>query len=203
MSDKLADFSVHLPINTELMDHQEQVKELLYDFNHARPSEKQKQKAILEELFGSHNGVHIVPPFYCDMGSNIHFKQGGFLNTGVTILDIAPVHFGEYVQLGPNVVISTAGHPTDLAERVQPIAIGNPITIGDNVWIGAGAVVVDGVTIGDRSVIGAGSVVTKDIPADSVAVGVPCRVVRTITHGEMPSEEEIEAMWQEVMAEES
>ncbi|WP_047047183.1 sugar O-acetyltransferase [Vibrio mexicanus] len=199
MSSKLSDFSVHIPITPELCEFQTQVKEKLYDFNHARPSENAKKAEIVNSLLGSANGVVIVPPFYCDMGENIFFKNGGFLNTGVTILDLAPVYLGEYVQIGPNVVISTAGHPFDLAERVRPIAIGNPITIGDSVWIGAGAIILDGVTIGDRTIIGAGSVVTKDIPADSVAVGNPCRVVKTIEHGKMPTDEELEEMWRPVM----
>ncbi|PSW73445.1 sugar O-acetyltransferase [Photobacterium sp. GB-50] len=199
MSSKLSDFSVHLPINPELVQFQQSVKEKLYDFNHARPSEDEKYHRILSELLGSVNGVTILPPFYCDMGKNIHFKRGGFLNAGVKILDIAPVMLGEFVQIGPNVVISTAGHPLDIAERVLPIAAANPITIGDNVWIGAGAIILDGVTIGDRSVIGAGSIVTKDIPADSVAVGNPCRVVKKIEHSAIPSEAELEEMWRQIM----
>lgn len=195
MSHKLSDFSVHIPIDRELMDFQNQVKEKLYDFNHSRPSQSVLRQELLDDLFGSNKGVTIIPPFYCDMGKNIRFKQGGFLNTGVTILDLATVTIGEYVQIGPNVVISTAGHPFDLAERVLPIATGNPIVIGDNVWIGANSVILDGVTIGDRSIIGAGSIVTKDIPCDCVAVGNPCRVIKSISHTEMPTNEELELMW--------
>lgn len=195
MSHKLSDFSVHIPIDRELMDFQNQVKEKLYDFNHSRPSQDVFRQALLDDLLGSNKGVTIIPPFYCDMGKNIRFKQGGFLNTGVTILDLAPVTIGEYVQIGPNVVISTAGHPFDLAERVLPIATGNPIVIGDNVWIGANSVILGGVTIGNRSIIGAGSIVTKDIPSDCVAVGNPCRVIKTISHSKMPTNEELDEMW--------
>ncbi|OCH18896.1 MULTISPECIES: sugar O-acetyltransferase [unclassified Aliivibrio] len=195
MSHKLSDFSVHIPIDRELMDLQNQVKEKLYDFNHSRPSQSVLRQELLDDLFGSNKGVTIIPPFYCDMGKNIRFKQGGFLNTGVTILDLATVTIGEYVQIGPNVVISTAGHPFDLAERVLPIATGNPIVIGDNVWIGANSVILDGVTIGDRSIIGAGSIVTKDIPSDCVAVGNPCRVIKSISHSKMPTNEELDEMW--------
>lgn len=196
MSQRIADFEIQLPIDQSLFDFQTQVKEKLYDFNHSRPSELEYRNQLLGEIVGSANQVHIVPPFYCDMGKNIHFKQGGFLNTGVKILDLATVTIGEYVQIGPDTVISTAGHPLDLAERVRPVATANPIVIGDNVWIGAKAVILDGVTIGDRSVIGAGSVVTKDIPADVVAVGNPCRVIKTIEQSKMPTDEEIEAMWE-------
>jgi len=196
MSQNLRDFSVQIPLSQELFEFQNQVKEKLYDFNHARPSDLQGRKTILAQLFGHYGGVHVVPPFYCDMGINIHFKAGGFINTGVKILDLARVTIGDHVQIGPDVIITTACHPLDLAERVRPIATANPITIGDSVWIGAGAIILSGVTIGDHSVIGAGSVVTKDIPADSVAVGNPCRVVKTIEHGEMPTEAELDEMWQ-------
>ncbi len=196
MSQSIADFEVQLPIDKALFEFQTQVKEKLYDFNHSRPAELEYRNQLLGEILGSANQVHIVPPFYCDMGKNIHFKQGGFLNTGVKILDLATVTIGEYVQIGPDAVISTAGHPLDLAQRVCPIATANSIVIGDNVWIGAKAVILDGVTIGDRSVIGAGSIVTKNIPADVVAVGNPCRVIKQILHSEMPTDEEIEAMWE-------
>ncbi|WP_419207797.1 sugar O-acetyltransferase [Photobacterium leiognathi subsp. mandapamensis] len=198
MSSKLEDYSVHISINPELVHCQNAVKEKLYDFNHARPSDEVTQRKILNELLGAVNHAVIVAPFYCDMGKNIHFKRGGFLNAGVKILDIAPVYFGEHVLIGPNVVISTTGHPIDMAELL-PVASGNPITVGDCVWIGAGAIILDGVTIGDRSVIGAGSVVTKDIPADCIAVGNPCRVVKKIEHGEMPTEAELEELWRPVM----
>lgn len=195
MSHSLDDFEVKLPISPELFAFQTEVKEKLYDFNHARPSQHELKSNILSSLLGSHNGANIVPPFYCDMGKNIHFAEGGFLNAGVKVLDIAPVHFGRYVQVGPNAVISTAGHPLDMADRVLPFATGNPITIGDSVWLGAGVIVLGGVTIGARSVIGAGSVVTKDIPEDCLAVGSPCKVIRKIEHGEIPSEAELIEMW--------
>jgi len=103
MSRDLRDFSVQLPINRDLITYQTQVKEKLYDFNHSRPAQHTERQAILNSLLGSANGVTIVPPFFCDLGHNIHFKCGGFLNTNVTILDIAPVTIGEYVQMGPNV----------------------------------------------------------------------------------------------------
>lgn len=198
MSHNLSDFSVNIPITPALFEFQTQVRDKLYDFNHARPSEFQRRTAILTDLLGSLNDAVILSPFHCDMGKNIHFKQGGFLNAGVTILDLAPVTLGAFILIGPNVVISTAGHPLDLAQRVQPVAAGSPITIGDSVWIGAGAIILGGVTIGDRSVIGAGSVVTKDIPADSLAVGNPCKVIRRIQHGDMPSDEAIAEMWRPI-----
>lgn len=200
MSKKVADFSVKLKINKALAEHQLVCKDKLYEFNFSKPREEEKRRAILKTIFGAYHNTHIEPPFKCDMGSNIFFGEGGFINYGVTILDIAPVNIGEYVLIAPNVVISTASHPVDLAERVKPYACAEPITIGDSVWLGAGCVVLGGVTIGDRSVIGAGSVVTQDIPSDVIAVGSPCRVIKKIEHSEMPSDEQIQEWWGEYLA---
>ncbi|WP_022942749.1 sugar O-acetyltransferase [Psychromonas hadalis] len=195
MSKKVKDFSVQLLIDKALINHQLTCKEKLYDFNFSRPSEGDKRKTILKSLFGKYRNAHIEPPFYCDMGSNIFLGEGGFINYGVTILDIAPVTIGQYVLIAPNVVIGTVAHPVDLSERVKPYACAEPITLGNNVWLGAGCIVLGGVTIGDRSVIGAGSIVTKDIPSDVIAVGNPCRVIKKIEHGEMPSKEQISKWW--------
>ena len=197
MNKKVEDFSVQLLIDKTLVDHHLACKEKLYDFNFSRPSEGDKRKNILKSLFAKYNNTHIEPPFQCDMGNNISFGKGGFINYGVKILDIAPVTIGEYVLIAPNVVLATVDHPIDLAERVKPYACGEPITIGDNVWLGAGAIVLGGVTIGDRSVIGAGSVVTKDIPNDVIAVGNPCRVIKNIAHGKMPSQVQLAKWWRE------
>ncbi|MCP4323292.1 MAG: sugar O-acetyltransferase [Psychromonas sp.] len=199
MSKKVADYSVQLLIDKALVNHQLACKEKLYDYNFSRPSEAEKRKNILKSLFGKYSNTHIEPPFHCDMGDNIFFGEGGFLNCGVKILDIAPVTIGEYVLVAPNVVIATVDHPVDLAERVKPYACAEPITIGDSVWLGAGAVVLGGVTIGDNSVIGAGSIVTKNIPSNVVAVGNPCRVIKKIEHGEMPSEAQILEWWGEFL----
>ncbi|WP_070964093.1 sugar O-acetyltransferase [Vibrio sonorensis] len=197
MSQSLSDFEVRIPINKKLVETQREVREKLYDYNHSRPSEMEKRKSLLDDILGTNKGVNIFPPFYCDMGKNIHFKLGGFLNVDVKILDIAPVNIGEYVQIGPGAILTTVGHPLDMAERCLPEAAGNSINIGDNVWIGAGAIVLGGVSIGDRSVIGAGAVVTKDIPADSVAVGNPAKVIKTIEHNPMPTDEELDEIWAE------
>lgn len=197
MAKVIDDFHVKLHINAALIEKKLMMQELIYDFNQARPRENEKRNVLLKQLLGRAAGVNILPPFYCDFGENIFFTEGGFLNYGVTILDIAPVYIGKHVQIGPNVIISTVGHPSDLAERMKPFACGDEIHIGDNVWIGAGAIVLGGVTIGDRSIIGAGSIVTKDIPADVIAVGNPCRVIKSITHGEMPSEATLMEWWGE------
>lgn len=195
MSKKVSDFSVQLLIDKALVKKQLACKEKLYDFNFSRPSEGEKRNQILKSLFGGFKNTHIEPPFQCDMGSNVFFGEGGFVNYGVTMLDIAPITIGEYVLIAPNVVISTVDHPVDLAERVKPYACAEPVTIGDSVWLGAGCMVLGGVSIGDRSVIGAGSVVTKDIPCDVIAVGNPCRVIKQIEHSTMPSEAQIKEWW--------
>ncbi len=198
MNKKVRDFSVQLLIDKVLVKHQLACKENLYDFNFSRPSETDKRKVILKSLFGRYSNTHIEPPFQCDMGNNIFFGEGGFLNYGVKILDIAAVTIGDYVLMAPNVVVTTVDHPVDLAERVKPYACAEPITIGNNVWIGAGAIVLGGVTIGDNSVIGAGSIVNKDIPNNVIAVGNPCHVIKEIEHGEMPSEEQVIEWWSEL-----
>jgi maltose O-acetyltransferase len=119
-------------------------------------------------------------PFYCDYGTNITVGDQVFLNFNCTILDVAAVTIGSRTLLGPGVQIYTATHPLDYQERASGLESAKPIVIGEDVWIGGGAILCPGVTIGDRAVIGAGSVVTKDIPADTLAVGNPCRVIRVL-----------------------
>jgi len=133
--------------------------------------------AMLKEIFGSvGEGVNIRPPFHIDYGYNIHVGKGVFLNFNCVILDIAAVTIGDNTQIGPGVQILAADHPRDPALRARMLEFGRPVTIGANVWIGAGAIILPGVTIGDDALIGAGSIVTRDVPAGAVAVGNPARV---------------------------
>lgn len=126
-------------------------------------------------------GAYLEPPFRCDYGANITLGKNFYANFNCVVLDVAPVVIGDNVLFAPNVQIYTAGHPLDVKSRVEEgIEFGTPITIGNNVWLGGGVIVCPGVTIGDNSVIGAGSVVTKDVPANVVAAGNPCRVIRTL-----------------------
>lgn len=120
--------------------------------------------------------VDVRPPFYCDYGFNIRLADGVFMNFNCVILDIAPVSIGARTQIGPGVQILTADHPRDPAQRREGLEFGRPITIGEDVWIGAGALILPGVTIGDGALIGAGSVVTRDVPARARAFGNPARV---------------------------
>lgn len=138
-------------------------------------------QAIARELFGNmHETAHVRPPVYVDYGSFITIGAGTFINYGLTALDVAPIVIGADCQFGPNVQLLTPTHPVEPEPRRDKLEAAKPITIGDNVWLGGGVIVLPGVTIGENSVIGAGAVVTKDIPANAVAVGNPARVVRSI-----------------------
>lgn len=132
---------------------------------------------ILKELLPeSGENLLIVPPFYCDYGYNIKLGHNVFFNLNCVVLDVAPVTIGSNALFGPNVQIYTAAHPTNAEERRTMQQFGKSITIGDDCWIGGGAIICPGVTIGDRCIIGAGAVVTKDVPDDSIAFGNPARV---------------------------
>ncbi|MFB9661285.1 sugar O-acetyltransferase [Glycomyces mayteni] len=135
----------------------------------------------LEELLGEvGEGVFIRPPLYVDYGSNIRIGARSFANYGLVALDVAPIVIGEDVQIGPNVQLLTPTHPVEPGPRRDKLEAAKSIAIGDNVWIGGGAIVCPGVTIGENTVVGAGAVVVKDLPANVVAVGNPAKVIRTV-----------------------
>ena len=140
----------------------------------------QRYRAALRELCPGCEGF-IREPFRCDYGLNISIGEGSFVNFDCVFLDLAPIRIGRHTLIGPKVQLLTALHPFDAAQRRTGLEAGRPITVGDDCWLGGGVIVCPGVAIGDRSVIGAGAVVTRDIPADSVAVGNPARVIRTLT----------------------
>ncbi len=156
-------------------------KDLCFEYNHLRPSEMDDRKDVIKKLFGrTKENFHIEQPFYCDYGYNIEIGENFYTNVNVVILDCAKVTFGDHVFIAPNCGFYTAGHPFDVEQRNSGLEYAYPITVGNNVWIGAGCSILPGVTIGDNSVIGAGSVVTKDIPSNVLAVGNPCKVIREI-----------------------
>lgn len=166
----------------QLIKEREYSKDLCFDFNNTRPSDTEKQQEILKKLIGkTKDSFCITSPFWCDYGYNIEFGENFYANHNLVILDGAKVTFGDNVFIAPNCGFHTAGHPIDFERRNQGLEYAYPITVGDNVWIGAGVNVLPGVKIGNNVVIGSGSVVTKNIPDDSVAVGNPCRVIRKIT----------------------
>ena len=159
--------------------------DLCHEFNQLKPSERQAQSKILEKIFGKiGQNVTINTPFWCDYGYNTTVGDYFFANHNCQILDGGKVTFGNHVFIAPNCCFTTAEHAIDAGQRNEGLEVALPINIGNNVWIGAGTTVLGGVTIGDNTVIGAGSVVTKDIPANVIAVGVPCRVLREITEAD-------------------
>lgn len=154
----------------------------LADFYHrAEVLEDGNARELLAQLLGHlGEGAYVKPPLFVDYGEQISIGDRTFINYNLTALDVAPITIGEDCQIGPNVQLLTPTHPIDPQLRRDKLEAAQPITLGDNVWLGGGVIVCPGVTIGDNSVIGAGSVVTKDIPANVVAVGNPARIVREI-----------------------
>lgn len=156
-----------------------ETRDLLWQFNSLRPSRKDEKREILEKILGSHGEqFKFNQPFHCDYGENIHIGENFFANFNLTILDEAEVRIGDFCFIGPNVSIYTACHPLDPEERNKVVEWAEPVTIGNNVWIGGSVTICPGVSIGDNVVIGAGSTVTKDIPSDVVAAGNPARIIK-------------------------
>lgn len=156
-------------------------KELCFEYNKISPNDREALNDILKKFLGKMGkDCYITPPFWCDYGYNITLGDYFYSNHNMIVTDGARVSFGDHVFVAPNCTFTTAEHAIDPEMRKEGVEIAKPITVGNNVWIGAGSVILAGVTIGDNSVIGAGSVVTRDVPANVVAVGVPCRVMRKI-----------------------
>ena len=173
----------------ELLEQWHKAKDFMRDYNHTDSANLQEKERILNELLGGRGtNLWITAPFYVDYGNNIYFGNNCEVNMNCTFLDDNEIRIGNNALIAPNVQIYTAFHPTNAADRFgESKEDGSfefcktqtaPVVIGDNVWIGGGAILMPGVTIGDNVVIGAGSVVTKDIPSDSIAYGAPCRVMR-------------------------
>lgn len=157
---------------------------LLAQYNATLEEETDKRAALLRDLLGScGDGAVIKPVFACDYGYNIRLGRNAFINYHCVFLDCAPIEVGDNLQMGPAVQLYTAEHPLDAELRRSGLEYARPIRIGDDVWIGGGAIILAGVTIGDGSVVGAGSVVVRDVPPGRVVVGNPARVVRTLDGG--------------------
>ena len=148
--------------------------------NATLPGTPEHLSAVQELLGTEQDDVDIEPGFQCDNGRNIHVGERFVANYGVKILDVAEVTIGDFVMIGPNTLISTVGHPLSPLKRRDKAAYAHPVTIGDDVWIGGNVAIMPGVTIGSNVVVGAGAVVTKDVPANSLVLGVPARVVKTL-----------------------
>jgi len=163
-------------------EEQARAKDLMYDFNHSRPSEEEKRKNLQKQIFGE-IGDHCIlqQPITLMRGKTVHIGDFCYFNSNTFFVDDSDIYIGDWVLFGPNVTISTTGHPVHPELRSTGAMYSFPVHIGNNVWIGSNSVIMPGVTIGDNAVIGAGSIVTKDIPANVVAFGNPCKVYREIT----------------------
>ena len=171
----------YLASDPELVGERARARRLAARYNATAQEDEAGRRAILGELLGPiGEDAWIEPPFHCDYGWNVTLGERAFLNFGCVVLDCAPVEIGPLTMLGPAVQLCAATHPLDPAEREAGLEYALPIVIRRNVWIGAGAIVGAGVTIGDNAVIGAGSVVLGDVPANVLAAGSPCRVIRAL-----------------------
>lgn len=180
--EKLHSRSLYRCTDDSMQAEQTRCLEKLYDYNMTRPSEGARRAALLQEMFAAvGEGCYIEPPLHANWaGRHVYLGENVYANFGLTLVDDTDIHIGAYTMLGPNVVIATAGHPILPQLREEICQYNLPVHIGRNCWLGAGVIVLPGVTIGDNTVIGAGSVVVRDIPANVVAVGSPCRVLREI-----------------------
>lgn len=183
MMEKMLSGDIYYPSDEALMNEQLQTLELLYDYNNTRPTQQSQRAELLKKMFAEiGTGCYIEPPLHANWaGRHVHFGEYVYANFGLTLVDDTHIYVGDSTMFGPNVVIATAGHPIEPNLREKGYQFNMPVHIGKNCWLGAGVLVMPGVTIGDNTVIGAGSVVTKDIPANVVAVGNPCRVLREIS----------------------
>jgi maltose O-acetyltransferase len=169
------------PLDPDLATERRRTRLLAKALNETRDDQQEVRTRLIRELIpATGRDTWIEPPFYCDYGTNITLGDKVFFNFNCVILDVAPVRIGSWVLCGPAVQIYAATHPLTAAERRTGLELGKPVEIGDDVWIGGGAIICPGVRIGARSVIGAGSVVTRDIPAGVFAAGNPCRVIRQV-----------------------
>lgn len=166
----------------ELLNARDEAEKLYFAFNQTSPEEPEKRRELLHKLIPDlADDAVILSPFYTDYGYNCSIGEGSFLNHGAYLMDGAKITIGKHVFIGPNCGMYTASHPFLAKERNKGLEKAEPITIGDDVWLGASVTILPGVTIGSNTVIGAGSVVTKDIPEGVIAMGCPCKVVRPIT----------------------
>lgn len=183
MKERMFTGELYYPNEESIFDEQLKKLDLLYEFNSTRPTEQKRRQVLMKEMFAEvGENCYLEPPFHANWGgAHMHLGDSVYANFNFTAVDDSHIYIGSYTMIGPNVTVATAGHPILPELREKAYQFNMPVHIGRNCWIGAGAVIMPGVTIGDNSVIGAGSVVTKDIPANVVAYGNPCRVAREIS----------------------
>ncbi|WP_068468928.1 sugar O-acetyltransferase [Candidatus Protochlamydia phocaeensis] len=179
--EKMLNGELYNAYDPQLVGLRAKARTLLSQYNLIPYEQMEERKVFLKQLLGSFKDkIDIQAPFYCDYGCNIFAGENLYANFNCVILDCAKVTLGDNVLLGPNVQLYAGFHPLLASERLKGLELALPVNIGNNVWIGGGAIVCPGVTIGDNTTIGAGSVVVKDIPANVIAAGNPCRVMREL-----------------------
>jgi len=160
--------------------------DLIFEYNHTAPSRPERRRELLEAIFGRVGArTVLLPPFHAGFGSNVHIGDDFFGNVNISFVDDVAITIGDGVMIAPNVTLTTTGHPVHPGRRVDFARFSEPIVLEDRVWIGSNASIMPGVRVGYGSVVGAGSVVTRDIPAMTVAMGVPARAVRAITDADL------------------
>ncbi|WP_187374484.1 MULTISPECIES: sugar O-acetyltransferase [Gracilibacillus] len=186
IKEKMKNGELYYCNDEDLMKEQVQCLDVLYDFNHTRPSEVEKRAELLDKLFAKvGTNVYIEPPLHANWGRHTHVGNDVYANFNLTLVDDTDIHIGNNVLIGPNVTIDAGTHPIHPELRRKAAQYNLPVVVENNVWIGAGAIILPGVRIGENTVIGAGSVVTKDLPANVVAVGSPCKIMREINENDM------------------
>ena len=180
--EKIHSGNLYFPNGEEILSEQLSYLDIMDEYNRTSRLQFEKRTALLKQVFAEvGEGTYVESPYFGNWGGHhVHLGKNVYINSGLKLVDDTHIYIGDYTMLGPNVVLATAGHPIDPQLREKALQYNLPVHIGRNCWLAAGVIVMPGVTIGDNSVIGAGSVVTKDIPANVVAVGNPCRVLRPI-----------------------
>ena len=180
--EKIHSGQLYFPEDPEIIKEQRVYQDLLMYYNTIPHAEQEERDSVLKQLLAEvGENCYIETPFHANWGGHhVHFGNTIYANSGLTLVDDTHIYVGDNTMFGPNVTIATAGHPIDPELRRQGLQYNLPVHIGKNCWLGAGVTVMPGVTIGDNAVIGAGSIVTRDIPANVVAVGNPCRVLREV-----------------------
>lgn len=174
---------VYDPGDPEIMNEQVPFMDKQWEFNQLKPSDYEKKQEYMREVFAEcGENCYIELPLRANWGGrHLHLGSGIYINTGFTLVDDGHIYVGDKVMFGPNVIITTANHPEDPELRAKGLQYNKDVRIGENAWIGAGAIILPGVHIGKNTIIGAGSVVTHDIPDNVVAVGNPCHILRAVS----------------------